>query len=469
MFKSLLFCIALLAGMHNLHADRALGLYKSSEGTTEKENEIIWHLKTPLHMLGFKLDLHDVSMGLPDDEKTKNAKVIISWYRSSDMKGAEKYILWLTEQLKKKKKIIIFGNFGSFKNTITNTWVKNHELNLFFENLGYKFLGNWTNKSTNIKVKKLHPLLSVDSRFEPFRKLDDYLQYKSMSKNNLELAVIERTDIKDGESVVIGITPKGGLALHPYILTKSKYKKGFEYAFEVKRFLKLSIEYKLNDSNHILCLYKSKDGQDVKENEINWHLKNALTLKGYHLNFHDISSGLPSEVESEVKAVVSWFRTPDMINPKEYISYLESMVNQGIKVIILGTMGAYKDRENKKWLEGNELNKIFNTLGVTFKGNWTNDTKLIKLSEENSSFFTNSIKEDFNEIAHYINIEPNHRSVESILVINRTDLKLGKSSPIFISPLGAYAENSFIFGKKSKPYLDIKKFVLRAIDPGLEK
>jgi hypothetical protein len=108
-------------------------------------------------------------------------------------------------------------------------------------------------------------------------------------------------------------------------------------------------------------------------------------------------------------------------------------------------------------------------LGVTFKGNWTNDTKLIKFSEEKSSFFTNSIKEDFNEIAHYINIEPNHRSVESILVINRTDLKLGKSSPIFISPLGAYAENSFIFGKKSKPYLDIKKFVLRAIDPGLEK
>jgi len=468
-FRNVLICLLFFLFNFQLNSEDVLGLYKSGEGTTESENEMIWHLKMPLQMLGYRLKLHDVSKGLPEDNVTNKYKVIISWYRSSEMKQAEAYISWLSKQLKNKRKVLVFGNFGFFKDSTTGKWIQNHVLNLFFEELGYKFMGNWTNKSKNLKINKLHPLLNVDHNFEPFRKLNDYLQYKSISKNNLDLAVIERTDIKDGESVVIGITSKGSIALHPYISFYSKQKKSNEYAFEIKRFLKLSMEFKLNDSRKVMCLYKSNDGQDKKENEINWHLKSSLKAAKYHLDFHDISSGLPSDADSDVKAVVSWFRTPAMKNPKKYIRYIERMVNRGIKVIVLGTMGAHQDRASEKWLEGNEINKVFNALGVTFKGNWTNDNQLIDFFDEDTEYFKSSIKEDLNKISHYINIQPNHRSVKSVLVINRKDLKAGKSSVIFISPLGAFAESSFIFGEKSKPYLDIKKFVLASIDGAVVK
>ena len=59
MFKVL--CVqslALLIFISGLAADSILGLYKSSEGTSAQENEIIWHLKLPLQELGYELVMH---------------------------------------------------------------------------------------------------------------------------------------------------------------------------------------------------------------------------------------------------------------------------------------------------------------------------------------------------------------------------------------------------------------------------
>ena len=281
-----------------------------------------------------------------------------------------------------------------------------------------------------------------------------------MSENNLNLAVINRTDLKDGKSVVIGISTKGSMALHPYILQQTRDKRGFIYSFEMKRFLKMAIEYKSVNSKHILCLYKSKDGQDDKENEINWHLSNSLKKNGFSLSFHDMSLGLPSKTHSDAGAVISWFRSAEMNNPLAYIEYIERIASRGAKVIVLGNMGAHRDRKKHQWLDGKEINRVYSILGVDFKGQWTNKPELIDFIKEDSNAFKNSVGADIDSIAHYIHIKPVHSSVKPLLELKRNDQKDSLSIPVFVSAFGAYAENSYIFGVKSKPYLDIKKLVL---------
>ncbi|MBF0199050.1 MAG: hypothetical protein HQL32_15140 [Planctomycetes bacterium] len=449
-----------------LSSREILCLYKSSEGTTDKENEIRWHIHRDLLSLNYTVKYHDMDNGFPSDKTMKDMKAIVSWYRGASMINAKRYAYWLKDQLTQGMRVLVFGNYGAFQDRDSGEWMDNEILNVFFTPFGLEFKGNWTDRKSLIQLKNIHSLLTVNRNSFIFRNINNYLQFSSIEDENMDLATIQRTDIPDSESSVITITTHGAMALAPFICWQPTPKAPFKYSFERRRFLTTALHYRGNPKGKkILCLYKSGDGQTNSNNEIKWHLDNIMISKGYKPIYHDISRSLPKEIYMP-RVVISWFRSPDLKNADTYLNWAGSLVAQQIKLIVLGNMGAFKERGTEEWLDMKKINYLFNSIGVNYAGQWTNNSKLIKYESHLPGVFNYSVEQELSKISHYTLYQSMHKDSTPYLTLSRSDIKDSQSHPIIVTPDGAFADGAYLFITKNKKYLpllDLKKFVLHAL------
>ncbi len=75
-------------------------------------NIIEQYAETPLNHLGYIVDYVDVTKRLPDDAEMQKYDAIFSWFQDNKLKGAADYGRWITKQLEKGKKLIVFDEFG---------------------------------------------------------------------------------------------------------------------------------------------------------------------------------------------------------------------------------------------------------------------------------------------------------------------------------------------------------------------
>ncbi len=90
-----------------------LALYKSADGQTEEENPIYVFLELPLTYLGYRVTYWDISKDLPPPGLVRNCRAILTWFYNDELRGASGYRQWLLRQIRRGKKVLIFGCLGA--------------------------------------------------------------------------------------------------------------------------------------------------------------------------------------------------------------------------------------------------------------------------------------------------------------------------------------------------------------------
>ena len=134
------------------YGSKVLALYKSSEGQTEKENEIFFYLSRPLKELGLRLSYWDIDRGLPPEWALADTRAIISWYRGPAMAEPEAYLQFLNRAVDNGIKLLVLDNFGAYQDSRSKNYLNPAQLNATLSRLGLLYLGDWTDDPQKISL-----------------------------------------------------------------------------------------------------------------------------------------------------------------------------------------------------------------------------------------------------------------------------------------------------------------------------
>ncbi len=133
--------------------NKVLALYKSTDGQTEQENEIHYHLQNILVEMGFSVEYWDIDAGITPEEKLAGVRVIISWFRGASMADPEAYLDFIDRAIDAGIKYIVIGNFGAFQYRLEkDKFVEPARLNLTLSRLGLWYSGNWTDDGSLLEI-----------------------------------------------------------------------------------------------------------------------------------------------------------------------------------------------------------------------------------------------------------------------------------------------------------------------------
>jgi hypothetical protein len=213
-----------------------LALYKSSEGQTERENEIFYYLSRPLKKMGFTLRYWDIDGGIPDSAAMDRVRAVISWYRGAAMSRPERYLEFLDQTMDRGIKVLVFDNFGVYQDRDSKAYVEPSRLNPTLSRLGIMYFGDWTQDAGVLKI------VAKDSRMVEYQGPQDlkasaffyrFLQHDRDLKIHLS---IERTDRDYDPSPVIVTNRNGGFALSRYIYRQEAGKRADRPSCREKRY-----------------------------------------------------------------------------------------------------------------------------------------------------------------------------------------------------------------------------------------
>ncbi len=210
----------------------------------------------------------------------------------------------------------------------------------------------------------------------------------------------------------------------------------------------------------VLCLYKSSDGYAADSNPIKWFFEPHITSFALKARYFDLESGIPVSGDlKNVRAILTWYNNSvvkDLKTAKEYIDFLCRASDSGIKIIIVNSFGVYGYREGAetRWLESAMYNPLFNRLGFSFAGCWTDTASRLRIVYENPDVAGQGGKQDAALSKHYQRIVPlvMRPDVQSHLIIRSTDVRKdyekclgdGRSSVILTSKNGGFALEQYV-------------------------
>ncbi len=219
----------------------------------------------------------------------------------------------------------------------------------------------------------------------------------------------------------------------------------------------------------VLALYKSSEGQTVKENEIYFYLSIPLKKMGLKVIYWDIDKGLPGKSLTEYsRAIISWFRGPSMRRPYAYLDFLDSMMDQGKKVVVLDNFGAYQDRDTKEYVRPLRLNTTLDRLGIMYFGDWTQDGSKLKITTMVPSMVEYQAKQNVKKSAFYYRFISSDRKKKTWLAVKRTDKNYDPSPVIVTNRNGGFALSRYLYrieNGKVKLLLNPELFLKEALFP----
>ncbi|MBI9098943.1 MAG: DUF2194 domain-containing protein, partial [Spirochaetaceae bacterium] len=196
----------------------------------------------------------------------------------------------------------------------------------------------------------------------------------------------------------------------------------------------------------VLALYKSSEGQTKEENEIFFYMSRSLEEMGLKVVYWDIDRGIPGEsVTRYNRAVISWFRGPSMRNPEDYLQFLETMIAQGKKVLVLDNLGAYQDRETEQYVRPLRLNTTLAKLGIMYQGDWIQDGSVIETAHVDSFMVESQGRQNTEESAFFYHFIASDRNLKTYLSIRRTDREYAPSPIIVTNKNGGFALSRYIY------------------------
>jgi len=219
----------------------------------------------------------------------------------------------------------------------------------------------------------------------------------------------------------------------------------------------------------VLALYKSSENQTKDENEIFFYMSRTLNEMGLKVVYWDIDRGIPGDsVTRYSRAVISWFRGPSMRNPETYLDFLDDMIGQGKKVLVMDNFGAYQNRQTNEFIRPLRLNTTLAKLGIMYYGDWTQDGSLLEIDYKDSGMVEDQARQDISDSAFFYHFIPSDRELKTYLSIKRKDREYD-SSPIIVSNKnGGFALSRYIYrveGGSVKLLLNIKSFLKETLFP----
>ena len=205
-----------------------LALYKRSEGPPAGPGEPeVDFLKQPtmaplrayaeiiLNHLGLIVDHWDVDKGLPPEEAMAKYRGVTTWFSTSSMPEALGYAKWVQAQIGKGRRFVMLGDPGASLDRNSEVRVRAPEA--IFEALGFRYrrLVGGPAKPVQV-VKKAADMVEFErpldlKEISPF----DYTVQATAADAKVYLTVSQG---RDARSDVVATTPRGGIALHDFVM-----------------------------------------------------------------------------------------------------------------------------------------------------------------------------------------------------------------------------------------------------------
>jgi len=465
----------------NLNAEdgnqRILVLYKASEGFSESSNPFRLFGHEHFDSVGYGIDYHNVETSLPASDKMNRYSAVITWFTTPLMQNPEKYIEWLVSQIFHRRKLIIIGNLGAYSED-GKVWLKEDVLNRFYLLFGLEFKSQWTNDQALLELRDLdRNLVKPEFRDQEY-KVNNYYTFNSVHAGNQSYCTIKRNDIPGSESHIIVQTPFGGMALYDYVTVSVDGQS--EPALNILSFVEGCLARAVDSGElpqqRVLGLLKQSEDSSVYSSNIHRFVFRELFALGYWIDYHFVEQSLPDQHEMDsYDAVVSWFRTPDMENGEDYISWLIGQITSGRKVIILGNFGAFKSfrkEETKKlgkykvdwWIDNLLINNFFNPFGLQFLGNWCGDPGLLRVDYMDSEIMEYETPLNQPDLKHYYQWKSVSPENKLFLKVSRTDKANSESAFTVRTPYGGMAFAGYLMNwdsseKRLKFRLNTREFL----------
>ncbi len=225
----------------------------------------------------------------------------------------------------------------------------------------------------------------------------------------------------------------------------------------------------------VLCLYKSSDGYTADSNLLKKFAHSYLLSKNLQPIYHDFDKTTWSDIRlDKVRAIITWF-SGSLVDKKEsgleYIRFLHKAIDQNIKIIIIGSFGAYGYLENgkEKWDLIDQINSVFFRLGFKHDGFWTDKAEELKIISEDIRTLNPANKQDARRSSYFQMITPVRPDVQSLIKLQRSFFLSGvqrlESSAALIGQSGGFIlERYDIYN--GKPLFRIEPFLGQIFFPG---
>ncbi|HUX51949.1 MAG TPA: DUF2194 domain-containing protein [Spirochaetia bacterium] len=219
----------------------------------------------------------------------------------------------------------------------------------------------------------------------------------------------------------------------------------------------------------IIALYKSTENQTATQNEIAWYLAPILEKEGFSVRYWDADHGTPTSADMrDVRAIVSWFRGSSMSHPLDYLAFLNRSIDEGRKIIVLGNLGVYQDRDTGEYLQPTQINPTLERLGLIYLGDWTENGSVIRIASVDDAVAQMDGPQRPDVSRFFYHFTQVDRNMHIYLSLRRTDRDYAPSPVIVTNRNGGFALSSYIYREENSKLvmmLDLSKFVDRALFP----
>ena len=197
----------------------------------------------------------------------------------------------------------------------------------------------------------------------------------------------------------------------------------------------------------VLALYKSSElDNDVQgrrpktatANEVHAVAQMPLNWLGLMVEYHDIDKGLPDErTMARYRGVVTWYQTEEIAEPLAYLRWLGAQMRAGRRVVILGYLGALRDRKTLRTLDLGAINEALAPSGLEFLGNWTGNQQIIELRRKDRLMeFERPLPPG---LPYYQQVLCRRADSRPHLVLGRRDVPNSDSHMVVTGPWGGFA------------------------------
>ena len=211
----------------------------------------------------------------------------------------------------------------------------------------------------------------------------------------------------------------------------------------------------------VLALYKSSEmfsaveGERPKTaslNEIHLWAQMPLNWLGVMVEYHDVARGLPDEAAmAEYRGVLTWHQTDEIDDPPGYLRWLGAQMRAGRRVVIMGTVGALRDRRTLQTPSLEQLSAALGPSGLEFRGHWTENQRVIELryKDPRMTEFERKLPPG---LPHYQQIVSRRRDNRVHLTLARRDIPDSESHMIVTGPWGGFAAAGYERYQAPLPY-----------------
>jgi len=233
--------------------------------------------------------------------------------------------------------------------------------------------------------------------------------------------------------------------------------------------------------DRVVCLFDSTEGSTSEHNPLSGRVETILADMGIEIVWHDVAKGLPSaQVTGGSRAIVSGFLDSDMDGASRYAVFVEEAVSRGIRVVVIGNYGAYREQSTSEYLDRNTVNRAFGALGVRYQADWTDDPQQFTIKVNADLRTTDDGNIDPALVKHFFQLTPSRDDVRVLVEARRTDDEGGigrASAAVFASSTGALSLNRYLspsamLEDTAEFFVDIEAFLrhalaLRPTDPSM--